>query len=94
MENFCLEEMLLGTNETQVEGIKGAHRGVQMSLLQHFSPALKVYVMDSMPPPLQPPRAGRVSRQVVQSSSNRKRGCSLEQSETESRALRYGGECV
>ena len=42
-----------------------------MSLLQHFSPAPRVCVLDSTPPHLQPPRAGRVRQRAVQGIGNK-----------------------
>jgi hypothetical protein len=46
-------DAFLGPMGAWVEGIKGACSSVQMSLLQHFSPAPRVCVLDSVP--LHPP---------------------------------------
>jgi hypothetical protein len=49
-----------------VKGIKGACSSAQISLLQHFSPAPGVCVVDSVPTHPQPSREGRVGQRAVQ----------------------------
>ena len=56
--------MLAGINGTWVEGIKGSCSNLKRSLLQHFSPAPGVCVIDSAPTHPQTPRAGRVRRRL------------------------------
>lgn len=53
-----------------VEGIKGVCSRAQVSLLQHFLPAPRACVMDSVLPHLQPPRAGKVRQEIVQGTGN------------------------
>ena len=54
-----------------MEGIKGACSSAQMSLLQHFSPASRVCVSDSVPTHPKPPRTGKVRQRAVQEIGNK-----------------------
>ena len=58
-------DTFLGPMGTWVKGIKGAWNSAQMSLLQHFSPAPEVCVIDSALTCPQRPRAGRIRQRAV-----------------------------
>jgi hypothetical protein len=58
-------DAFLGPMGLWVEGIKGACSNAQMSLLQCFSPAPRVCVVDSAPTHPQLPTSGRVGWRAV-----------------------------
>ena len=57
-------DTFLGPMGVWVEGIKGACSSAQMSLLQHFSPASRVCVSDSVPTHPKPPEQVRSGREL------------------------------
>ena len=57
-------DTFLGPMGTWVKGIKGAWNSAQMSLLQHFSPASRVCVSDSVPTHPKPPEQVRSGREL------------------------------
>jgi hypothetical protein len=61
-ELLLRRDAFLGPMGVWMEGNKGACSSIQMSLLQCFSPAPRACVVDSEPPYLKPPRAGRVGQ--------------------------------
>lgn len=63
--------VFLRAMKQSVEGIKGAWRSVQTSLLQCFSPASGVFVVDSVPLHCQPPRAGSIRQKVGQGTGSK-----------------------
>lgn len=63
-------DTFLETMGARVEGINRAYSIAQRSLLQNFSPAPRVCVIDSVPAHPRPTREGRVGQRAIQGTGN------------------------